>query len=151
MRDDAPAQATAAPPRWWQRALPMTLLALLVGAGAVAALDPDELALSTSREPQPFVELLLTGAPQQVCRKETVGFQLTSHLEEAGRVRWSVSVRPTNAEKPTDRDQGSVRLSPGGTRSESVRLAAPGRAYDVVVRLPDRPELLRIHCQGARR
>ena len=150
MTDDARVQPSPPPsPRWWQRVVPVTLLAVVAVAAALSLMDlGDELELSTSRRPQPFLELALTRTPEKACGPR-VGFEVTSHLEESRRIPWTVTVDPSGEERATVVARGAVRLPAGGVRSAVARVVAPPRPYDVVVRLQDRPELLRVHCQGA--
>jgi hypothetical protein len=152
MTDDVRAQQSGPPsPRWWQRVVPVSLLALVVVGAALGLLDMgDEIELSTSRKPQPFLELALSRSPDKACGRK-VTFEVTSHLQGSRRIPWTVTVDPAGPERATVTARGAVRLPAGGARSATARVAAPPRPYDVVVRLPDRPELLRVHCQADRR
>src|SRR5512145_566062 len=84
-------------PRLWQRAVPVTALAVAAAGLTLAfANDSDEVELSTSRIEQPFVELALTNDVSRVCGTRTaqVRFFLTSHLPAAEQLTWRVAVDP---------------------------------------------------------
>ena len=103
------------PPRWWQRAVPVTALALLA-AGATATLlgSTDEVRASTTRQEQPFVELVLLKAPDKVCGKQAaaVRFTVVSHLDAPATLRWRVAVDPAREGRRTTARSGSVDLQP---------------------------------------
>ena len=144
----------ARPLHWWQRVVPMTALALVAGVVAVSALGgQDQIELSTSRQPQEYVELVLTRDPDTVCRPRVarVEFAVISHLQSAERLTWQVEVVPSSGVREPVRRRGSVPVPPGVTRGVEVRVPASRDAYDVSVNLPGRPELLRVHCEGSRR
>lgn len=153
---DSPARAgqDTAAPRLWQRAVPVTLVAVAAAGVTLAfAGDSDEVRLSASRVAQPFVELALTDDVEQVCATDAarVRFSLTSHLVEAEELAWTVAVDPAGQRPEKVRATEDVRLTPEVTRAVSVAVDGPRRgAYDVVVRIADRPELLRVHCEGVR-
>ena len=154
-----PAQATPPTPgelRWWQRVVPLSGIAVVVLAVAAFALPglDDEIELSTRRSPQPFVELSLANRPAAVCADGSprVRFGVQSHLDRRRTLRYRVAVDPAGPDGRTVVDRGRLRLAPG--RAARVRTAVPapaGTAYDVTVRLENRPERLRIHCEGSRR
>lgn len=139
------------PARWWQRALPVSALAL--AAVALAALVVPgfrhQLALSASHETSPYVELSFTHAGQgsgALCktkgRKVRVDFTVASHLESSQDVEYDVSTGE-------DDTAGTVPLEPGESGDVTVWLAHPGAEYDVVVRLAGTDQLLTAHCGGA--
>lgn len=137
-----------APPRWWQRVLPVS--ALLVGLLAVAAVAlpgvRDQLALSATHRPEPYVELSLartdTGV-RDACGG-VVAFDVTSHLRDDERLAYVVTV----VGRRTVQRTGHVDLAPGQTRPLRTELPRlPGRSV-VTVRLRDRDQLLRVHCGG---
>jgi hypothetical protein len=162
MTERAPAQARGAAgdavdrrrPRWWQRVVPMTGLAVVGGVALVTLPGMgDQIDLSTSRQPQPFVELFLTTSGDTVCAKgpALVRFQVQSHLSDRQALTWTASLDPKGPGK-TRRATGELTLAPGQSAIRLVRLKAPGdRSHTVTVRLNDRPEMLRIHCRGGSR
>lgn len=169
MTEDGPAQAPVEPPpeqavpdqaggdlHWWQRLLPVSGIAALVLALAAfvfPGLD-DEIELSTSREPQPFVELYLTDRPAAVCAGDSaqIRFRVESHLQRRRPLRYRIGVDPAGRRAETVRERGTLRIAPGRTRSIRTQVAAPDRTgYDITVRLQRRPERLRVHCEGTRR
>ncbi|WP_435747067.1 hypothetical protein [Nocardioides sp. SYSU DS0663] len=152
---DAPGrEPRPGPVRWWQRAVPVTGLGAIVLVAAVLTLPEREVELSTSRKPQPFVELFLTSRPDAACAgaTATLRFRVVSHLERRRSIRYRVGVDPAGRRAETVRDRGRVRLAPGQARTVRVELPdPPSGAHDLTVRLRQRPELLRIHCTGTRR
>lgn len=133
-------------PRWHQRALPVTGLVVVGLAAAALTLPDDEIELSTSRRPQPFVELYLTGSGDQVCDAERLRFRMQSHLVRQRTVTYQVAVAAAG-QPPTTREQGSLRLDPQEAKSVWTEVTAPSAsAYTVTVELLGRPELLRVHC-----
>ena len=135
-------------PRWYQRALPVTGVVLVVLAVA-ALLVPGlrhQVALSTTREPQPYVELYFSqGRPAaQVACGRQVRFTVVSHLENERRLGYRVTAG-AGPEK-----QGTVRLRPGQARQVRVPVSAGG-AHRVTVRLPATDQHLLVHCSGTRR
>lgn len=141
------------PPRWWQRAVPLTALVVVGGAvAATAAGTAQEIEVSTSRVSQPFLELSLAGGRAAVCDEGStarVRFRVTSHLGSEERVTWTVRLDPAGPREPA-RARGRVRLAPGSTRLVPASVPAPRGPYDVTVRIQDHPELLRVHCRGGR-
>jgi hypothetical protein len=157
MPRESPARGAegSVPARWWQRAVPVTALAVLA-AGATVALagSNDEVRVSTSRQEQPFVELVLLQAPDRVCGKQVarVRFAVVSHLDAPETLRWRVAADPARKGRKTVARTGEVALDPEAARQQRVRVRAPRRgAYDVTVTLADRPETLRVHCEGGAR
>lgn len=140
------------PARWWERVVPVSLLAALAAFAVLSVAGGEEqVRLSTSRQQQEFVELQLTRTPDQVCRprKAVVGFAVRSHLAETARLPWRVSVT-TTSKKQTVR-KGIIEVQPTVVREARATLRVPRSAsYDVTVALPGRPESLRVHCGGAR-
>jgi hypothetical protein len=151
---EAPESAEPARPmRWWQRVVPVSAVAVLAALAVVALLgQDDQIALSTKRQPQEYVELVLSRGHATVCgpRAAQVDFAVTSHLVGTQDLRWQVAVDPAGA-APARTKQGSVSVPPEVTRGVRLRMKAPRKAYDLTVTLPGRPELLRVHCEGARR
>lgn len=148
-----PAEQAEAP-RWYQRALPVTALAGL-GIAAVALALPgldDEIELSTSRQPQPFVELSLSGAPAELCAggdTPRVRFRVESHLPELRRIGYTITV--TTQGREVSREGAKLRIGPGQAKSVWTQVAAPAASpYTVSVDLRNRPETVRVHCPGGR-
>ena len=142
-------------PRWWQRALPLTVVGA-VAAAAVVVLggSSDEIRLSTSRQEQPFVELGLTRAPDQVCRADRarVRYAVTSHLADPAPLTLRVAVDPAREGRKGAARERTLTIAPEATVSLRAALPTPRRgAYDVVVTVQDRPETLRVHCKGRAR
>jgi len=147
-------------PRWFQRVLPVVATAVaLVALGAV--LSPGfrhELELSTSRQPQPFVELSFPNAASGAhdgCARTvaSVGtrFALTGHLTEPRRLAYRVSVTPSGGSIHTQHAYGSIRLARGDSREVRVMFPVrPTRAYTVSVRLPELGQRLLAHCPRTR-
>jgi hypothetical protein len=139
-------------PRWWQRVVPVAGLALVMAAAAAFALPglEDELELSTSRQPQPFVELFLSGPPARLCARGDapyVRFGVKSHLPELRRIGYTISVRATG--RVVSRKAARIRIGPGKATSVRTRVTAPAAApYAVTVNLRHRPETVRVHCPG---
>jgi hypothetical protein len=137
---------------WWQRAVPVTGFAALAVTGALLMLPEDQVEVSTSRSPQPFVELFLTHQPDKSCDADsaTLRFRMVSHLQRTSTLRYRVAVDPAGSAKATVRERGKVRLDPGRTKTVRVDLpATPSGAHDITLRLQQRPEQLRIHCEEA--
>jgi hypothetical protein len=149
-REDPTPDDGARGPRWWQRVVPVAGLALVMAAVAAFALPglDDELELSTSRQPQPFVELSLSGPPAKLCAGDEaarVRFRVKSHLKERRRIGYIVTVRAKGRE--VSRKAARIRVGPGRARSVRTRAAAPaGAPYTVTVNLRHRPETVRVHC-----
>jgi len=149
--DPTPDEGTRAP-RWWQRVVPVAGLALALAATAAFALPglDDELQLSTSRHPQPFVELYLSGPPANLCARgeaPRVRFGVNSHLQQPRRIGYTISVSAQGQE--VSREAARIRIRPGQARSVRTRVAAPAAApYTVAVNLRHRPETVRVHCPG---
>ena len=147
---DASEEATS--PRWFQRALPLTALAVLATVAVVVLGSGNEqIRLSTTRQEQPFVELGLTTAPQTLCSDKVIrfGYTLVSHLDTRETLALRVTADPAAGRSVSK--QGEVALSPGESRAFRVRLEAPRGKYDVAVSIADRPETIRIHCDGVKR
>ncbi|MDP9821752.1 hypothetical protein [Nocardioides massiliensis] len=149
-------RALTPPVRWWQRAVPVGLVAALSVGAAVYALPDEELELSTTRLPQEYVELSLTGPPRAVCGtrahpRARVRFRLVNRLEQTHTFRYRVTVHPVGARRESVRKRGRVRLEPGESTHVRSRLArSPARAHVVTIRLAQRPEQLRVHCHRQR-
>lgn len=150
------------PPRWWQRAVPASALAVVVAVAVALTAVPDrELELSTTRVPQAFLELELAAPRASVCTGERarVRFRLTSRLAQAEQLRWTVRLDPLErsgrgdrpkARRPV-RERGRAPVDPGAARLVRTSLPTPRAPYTVTVRIQDHPELLRVHCRGSRR
>ncbi len=142
----------AGSPRWYQRALPVTAIAGL-GLAAVALALPgldDDIELSTSRQPQPFVELFLSAPPAELCDggdAPRVRFRVVSHLEELRRIGYTISV--TSQGREVSREVAKLRIGPGQAKSVWTQVAAPDAPYTVTVDLRNRPETVRVHCPGS--
>ena len=135
---------------WWRRALPLGALALVVVLAVTALGHSDaQVRASTTREPQPFLELGLTRSPDDVCgpRRVVLRFALTSHYPTAQTLDVAVAAEPVPAGRGEVRRR-TVTMQPEGTVSLTDRLPAPRGEYDVVVSVADHPERLRIHCDG---
>jgi hypothetical protein len=150
----ASATAGSVPPRWWQRALPLTALAVLATVAVVALGSGNEqIKLSTTRQEQPFVELGLTTAPQTLCGDKVVrfGYTVVSHLDTRETLTLRVTADPDRAGARSTTKQGELALSPDEKRALRVKLKAPRGKYDVTVSIADRPETIRVHCDGVAR
>ncbi len=136
-------------PRWYQRVLPVTglVLALLALAAVVSPAFRHQVALSTSRQPQPFVELYFWGAGhaghagKALCGRQ-VRFTVVSHLEETRTLTYRVTVGGE------DGRPGSIRIRPGETRDVTTRVSPPPEPHTVAVRIPDLDQHLLAHCGG---
>ena len=147
-------------PRWFERVLPMTAVAVAL-IGVAAILVPgfrDQLDLSTSRESQPYVELYFARSTaangQAVCttrgNKALVRFVVGSHLEKRQGVAYRVALDPNAKRTKTLRQVGSVRVTPGTSVEVAKWFPRPRGAYTVSVRLPALDQQLRAHCPGRR-
>jgi len=157
--DTSPIPAESTTPRWFQRVLPVLALGVVV-IGLAALLVPafrDELALSTSRQPQRYVELYFprsatTGAPVTCVHrggKVRVKFAVASHLERRQAVAYRVAVNPHKKGQRIRSRTGATPVSPGTTALMRERLALPrGLGYTVSVSLPAFDQRLRAHCRG---
>ena len=147
-------------PRWFQRVLPVTGLALALVALATLLVPAfrDQMELSTSRQPEPYVELYFarSAAPngQAVCTAQggraVVRFVVGSHLAKEQSVAYRVVVDPVAKGVPTSRARGSVRVDPGASAPVTKALVRPRRGYTVSVSLPALGQQLRAHCPGQR-
>jgi hypothetical protein len=160
---DTPETSTPAPQggsaRWFARVLPVTAIAIVL-IGLAALLSPafrDQVRLSLSRQPQPYVELYFAksaAGKQPVCLRKggsvRVRFVLESHLAKRQPVAYQVLVNPKSTGLETLHRAGQAVLSPGTpvTLRKSFRL--PRGGYTVSVVLADLDQHLRAHC-GARR
>jgi hypothetical protein len=157
---DSPEDSPAAPSRWYQRVLPVTLVGLVVVALA-ALLVPSvrhQLGLSVTRKPARYVELYFAEAAsgrQAVCIRNgasiRVRFVIESHLERRRAVRYRVAIDPSAKGLPTRREAGSTGVSPGKTRDVKKSFTLPGdEGYVVSVVLPGLDQRLRAHCRAGR-
>ena len=154
---DAPPDARPAP-RWYQRALLVTGLGALAIGLAVLAVPGfrEQVELSTSRQPQPYVELYFTrsAAPngQAVClakgRKALVRFVVGSHLATRQAVTYRVTLSPSARGGRTVRKAGSVGVTPDTSTEVVTSFARPRGAYTVSVTLPALDQVLRARCPG---
>lgn len=158
MEEPQTQDTTGTAPRWFQRALPMGGLFLALAALA-ALLVPgfrDQVSLSTTRQPQPFVEMYLPQsrpAHDAVCGNDRseARFVVTSHLVERQSLRYRVEWRLPDRVEPVEVRTGRVRLDPEQTRQVRASVPdAPAEPHTVVVRLPRHDQLLRVHCPGDR-
>lgn len=156
--DTSPISEETTTPRWFQRVLPVMAIGVAL-VSLAALLSPafrDQLALSTSRQAQPYVELFFprsatTGAPI-VCvhrgGKVRVRFALASHLQRRQAVAYRVSVNPQGKDSPRSRT-GAAVVTPGTTFLARERFVLPrGQGYTVSVSLPAFDQRLRAHCVG---
>ncbi len=151
---DAPA------PRWFQRALPMTALAvaLVALAALVVPAFRDQVELSTSRRPQPYAELYFAHSTdrngQAVCTTKAgqalVRFAIGSHLEKRQSVAYRVALVPGSRGATREVKAGAARVTPGTALEVSKSFARPRGDYTVSVRLPALGQQLRAHCPGRR-
>lgn len=150
--------STETAPRWFQRVVPVTALALAL-VGLAALLLPavrHQVALSTTHQPQPYVELYFArtaDGPQVVCARDgervRVSFSLASHLPDVRDIDWQVLVAGGTSRDSADRS-GTARVAPGRTTTVDETLAVTGRdGYSVQVDLSGLDEHLRAHCDGA--
>jgi hypothetical protein len=140
------------PVRWWQRVVPVMVLALVAGTAVLALADSsDEIALSTARQPEEYVELVLTRSPDKLCGSKAlrVTFAMTSHLATTQRLGWQVRLDPAGKKPAKVAGKGEVLAPPDVTRGVTLRASAPSKTYDLTVTIPGRPERLRVHCNGA--
>ncbi len=135
--------------------------AALLGAAAVAlvlaiALVPGvarQVALSTTRQPAPFVELYFgargdTSCPAPAGRLR-VGFTVASHLTSSRHLAYTLDVR-TRAGREIRRN-GAVLLAAGRRADvERVLRLRGARPSEVLVRLPGRNEQIRLRCASPR-
>lgn len=157
--DTSPLSADSTAPRWFRRVLPILTIGVAV-VGLAALLVPavrDELALSTSQQPERYVELYFpraatTGAPITCVHrggKVLVRFAVASHLERRQNVSYRVSVNPQEKGQRTRSRTGLARVTPGATLLVRERLSLPRRLeFRVSVSLPAFDQRLRAHCQG---
>ena len=141
--------------RWFQRVVPVTGLVLAVVALAALVLPSvrHQVALSTTRQPQPYVELSFARpTPRAMCgqgKPAQVRFQLVSHLEQRRRLAYRVVV--DGAGTPARTLKGSIPVDPGRSRVVRAPVAAPAStAYTVAVRLPARHQQILAHCPAGR-
>lgn len=137
--------------RWYQRALPVTTLALTLVALAALAFPGfrHQIALSASHRDEPYVELYFArpaDGPPAACRTSggvpKVAFEVRSHLEATERLAYDVVVGGV-------RRSGSVQVEPGRTAEVTRFVGRARRGYDVSVRLRGLDQRLRAHCPGA--
>lgn len=124
------------------------LLAVAVVPGAAR-----QVALSTTRQPTPFVELYFGPHGDASCPARAgrlrVGFTVVSHLASPRRLAYTVGVR-TAAGRESHRT-GEIRLAPGRrTHVERVLRVRGARPSEVVVRLPARDQEIRLRCTAPR-
>jgi hypothetical protein len=136
-------------PRWFQRVLPVTGLVLAVLALAALAIPGfrDQVALSASHRPEPYVELYFARAvdgTQLVCTSSKgaadVRFAIASHLDDTRDLAYVVTVDGANR-------KGTTSVEPGKTAVVHETLDHQG-PYDVSVLLPASGDKLSAHCAG---
>lgn len=140
------------PPRWWQRVLPVTGLALVTLAVA-ALLVPDvrqQVLLSATHQPQEYVALSFArdaaGLPVTCAvqgREVRVRFVVSSQLREPDRVGYVVVVTARGAEH---RQPGHVRLDPGQVARVTEQLPLASDRYAVDVRLTGLDQHIHARC-----
>ena len=144
-------------PRWYALAVPVTglVLALVAVASLVVPGVRDQVALSLSRRPDPYLELSFTRpgtGPQTVCHRDQgtalVRFVVASHLRRAKPIAYRVGVAPAGG-KVHFRD-GKVRVAPDRARAVVARFAVPAGPYRMAVRLPASEQQLWARCGGHR-
>lgn len=137
-------------PRWWQRAVPATVLAAAAGGALVTLAPSDEVQASTEREPQRYVELSLAATPDQICgaKRARMRFRVTSHLGDGAPVRWRLGVDPEGRRPAKVCARGTLDPSAGATVERTARTTAvpAKKSYDLALRIAGRPEVLRVHC-----
>ncbi len=142
MADDT-VRADEPRPRWYALAVPVTGLVLAVVAVAALVIPGvrDQVALSLSRQPDPYVELSFTRpgtGPQTLCHREkgsaVVRFVVASHLRGAKPIDYRVGVAPAGGK--VHFRAGKVRVEPGTARAVVTRFAVPAGPYRMAVRLP---------------
>jgi hypothetical protein len=135
------------------------VLALVAVAALVSPAFRDQVALSTTRQPQPYVELFFprttpSGAPATCLRRGDsvrVRFVVASHLERTQRLRFRVRLDRAAEGRRTLRRVGSVRATPGTARVVRRAFVLPrGEGYTVTVALPALDQHVRAHCRGRR-
>lgn len=152
---------TPAPaPRWFQRVLPVIGLALVLVALAALVVPAfrDQVQLSTSRQPEPYVELYFARSAvpdgQAVCTAQAgtavVRFVIGSHLAEEQPVAYRVAVDPIASGVKTSRANRSVRVAPGASVTLTKSFPLPRKGYTVSVSLPALGQQLRAHCPRQR-
>ncbi|MEP9362047.1 hypothetical protein ABLE68_03705 [Nocardioides sp. CN2-186] len=146
------ASTDEARPRWFQRVLPVTALAVALVALAALVVPGfrDQVALSASHQPEPYVELYFARAAdgtQLVCTSHQgsadVRFAIASHLDDARRIAYVVTVDGATR-------KGTRSVEPGRTAVVHKTLDRQG-AYDVSVLLPASGDELSAHCAGGHR
>jgi len=159
--EDAPEQETPDAPRWYQRVLPVSAAAVVLLA-IIAFVVPafrDQIALSVSRQSQPYVELYFAPSTaangQAVCTRKgsavLVRFVVASHLDRRQAIAYRVTVDPVGKSARPMRKAGSGRVTPGTSPEVRSSFAVPRRlGYAVSVTLPAFGQELRARCEGRR-
>jgi hypothetical protein len=143
-------------PRWFQRVLPTSVLGVLVLVLATLLVPGvrQQVSLSTSHRPEPYVELYFarpSSGHHVACvrRGKTVkvGFVIASHLERRQTIAYRATVRRSGHGSRVLHNAGATRVTPGTTRTVRPTFALrPGHAYTVTVRLPALHQQLRARC-----
>ncbi len=153
---------TPAPaPRWFQRVLPVTGLAIVLVALAALVVPAfrDQVELSTSRQSEPYVELYFahSAAPdgQAVCTaKAGKAVRALRHRQpprEGAAGGLPGRGRPDRpGREDLARASQSVRVAPGASATVTKVFALPRKGYTVSVSLPALDQQLRAHCPGQR-
>lgn len=145
---------TPSRPRWFERALPLTgvVAALLVLAAVAVPGFRDQLTLSMTRQPDPYVELSFARSGDTGLKpcartdgRARVAFSVVSHLADRDAVRYRVVVQPGSGRPRVE--NGSVDVRPGKARTVVAHLPVDGR-YRVAVELPGRDQQLWARCGG---
>ena len=141
--------------RWFDRVVPVIgLVLLLVGLATLTVPGfRDELALSTTRQPEPFVELYFTRTvAHPMCSRDgdaaAVRFVVVSHLERSTRMAYRLTVRSADGDAAVRKR--TVGLEPGQARQVSARVPTAAGDYTVTVLLPTLDQRIRAHCGRSR-
>jgi hypothetical protein len=137
----------------------MTVVGVLLAGLATLALPGfrDQVELSVSRQPEPFVELYFapstSAEPPVMCARRTdsvrVKFVIASHLDRRRAVAYRVAVKASGDRARTQRRAGSVRLAPGTSHQVRTSFTLPrGDFYKVQVELPGLDQQLHARCPG---
>ena len=142
--------------RWFQRVLPTSVLGVLVLVLAVLLVPGvrQQVTLSTSHRPEPYVELYFAhpaAGHHMACLRRgstvRVGFVIASHLERRQTVAYRATVKRARHASRVLHKAGTTRVAPGDARTMRPGFALPpGHAYTVTVRLPALHQQLRARC-----
>ena len=156
MADDT-VRADEPRPRWYALAVPVAGLVLVLVAVAALVIPGvrDQVALSLSRQPDPYVELSFTRpgtGSQTLCHRDknsaVVRFVVASHLRGAKPIDYRVGVAPAGGK--VHFRKGKVRVAPDQARAVVARFAVPAGPYRMAVRLPSSEQQVWASCGGPR-